>query len=74
VKQVIYVTDVRYQADVARCRREAYGDGRTDVDLDDLLDLEVRRLRSTSRRQVVARFSPVRVRGEYADSLRCSAT
>ena len=27
VKQVVYVTDVRYQADVARCRREAYGDG-----------------------------------------------
>ena len=27
VKQVVYVTDVRYQADVARCRREAYGGG-----------------------------------------------
>jgi 2-iminobutanoate/2-iminopropanoate deaminase len=27
VKQVVYVTDIRYQADVARCRREAYGDG-----------------------------------------------
>ena len=27
VKQVVYVTDVRFQADVARCRREAYGDG-----------------------------------------------
>src|SRR5262249_35653694 len=27
VKQVVYVTDVRVQADVARCRREAYGDG-----------------------------------------------
>jgi len=27
VKQVVYVTDVRYQADVAKCRREAYGDG-----------------------------------------------
>jgi enamine deaminase RidA (YjgF/YER057c/UK114 family) len=27
VKQVVYVTDVRYQADVARCRREAYGEG-----------------------------------------------
>jgi len=26
VKQVVYVTDIRYQADVARCRREAYGD------------------------------------------------
>jgi enamine deaminase RidA (YjgF/YER057c/UK114 family) len=25
VKQVVYVTDIRYQADVARCRREAYG-------------------------------------------------
>jgi len=36
----------------------------TDVDLDDLLNLEVRRLRSTSRREVVARFSPVRVRGD----------
>lgn len=27
VKQVVYVTDVRYQADVSKCRREAYGDG-----------------------------------------------
>jgi enamine deaminase RidA (YjgF/YER057c/UK114 family) len=27
VKQVVYVTDIRYQADVGRCRREAYGDG-----------------------------------------------
>ena len=27
VKQVVYVTDVRYQADVGRCRKEAYGDG-----------------------------------------------
>jgi enamine deaminase RidA (YjgF/YER057c/UK114 family) len=27
VKQVVYVTDVRFQADVAKCRREAYGDG-----------------------------------------------
>src|SRR5262245_15482259 len=27
VKQVVYVTDVRYQAEVARCRREAYGEG-----------------------------------------------
>ena len=27
VKQVVYVTDVRFQVDVARCRREAYGDG-----------------------------------------------
>ncbi len=27
VKQVVYVTDIRYQADVAKCRREAYGDG-----------------------------------------------
>ena len=27
VKQVVYVTDVRFQADVARCRRDAYGDG-----------------------------------------------
>jgi enamine deaminase RidA (YjgF/YER057c/UK114 family) len=27
VKQVVYVTDVRYQADVAKCRREAYADG-----------------------------------------------
>jgi len=25
VKQVVYVTDIRYQADVARCRRAAYG-------------------------------------------------
>jgi len=27
VKQVVYVTDVRYQSEVAKCRREAYGDG-----------------------------------------------
>lgn len=27
VKQVVYVTDVRFQADVAQCRREVYGDG-----------------------------------------------
>src|SRR6476660_9713581 len=27
VKQVVYVTDVRYQAEDAKCRREAYGDG-----------------------------------------------
>jgi|SRR5437764_2719559 len=27
VKQVVYVTDIRFQADVAKCRREAYGDG-----------------------------------------------
>ena len=27
VKQVVYVTDIRYQADVAKCRREAYGAG-----------------------------------------------
>ena len=27
VEQVIYVTDVRFQADVAKGRREAYGDG-----------------------------------------------
>ena len=27
VKQVVYVTDVRFQAVVAKCRREAYGDG-----------------------------------------------
>jgi 2-iminobutanoate/2-iminopropanoate deaminase len=27
VKQVVYVTDVRYQADVAKCLREAYGEG-----------------------------------------------
>ena len=27
VKQVVCVTDVRFQADVAKCRREAYGDG-----------------------------------------------
>lgn len=26
VKQVVYVTDIRYQGPVARCRREAYGD------------------------------------------------
>ena len=25
--KVVYVTDVRYQSDVAKCRREAYGDG-----------------------------------------------
>lgn len=27
VKQVIYITDIRYQAPVAKCRREAYGNG-----------------------------------------------
>ena len=27
VKQVVYVTDIRYQGDVGRCRREAYGNG-----------------------------------------------
>jgi len=27
VKQVVYVTDIRYQADVGKCRREAYGNG-----------------------------------------------
>jgi 2-iminobutanoate/2-iminopropanoate deaminase len=27
VKQVVYVTDIRYQADVGKCRREAYGSG-----------------------------------------------
>lgn len=27
VKQVVYVTDIRYQADVAKCRREEYGPG-----------------------------------------------
>jgi 2-iminobutanoate/2-iminopropanoate deaminase len=27
VKQVVYVTDVRYQSGVAKCRGEAYGDG-----------------------------------------------
>jgi 2-iminobutanoate/2-iminopropanoate deaminase len=27
VKQVVYVTDIRYQAPVAKCRREAYGNG-----------------------------------------------
>lgn len=27
VKQVVYVTDVRFQADVSKCRRESYGDG-----------------------------------------------
>lgn len=27
VKQVVYVTDIRYQADVGRCRKEAYGNG-----------------------------------------------
>ena len=27
VKQVVYVTDGRYQADVGKCRREAYGSG-----------------------------------------------
>jgi 2-iminobutanoate/2-iminopropanoate deaminase len=27
VEQVVYVTDVRFQADVAKGRREAYGDG-----------------------------------------------
>jgi 2-iminobutanoate/2-iminopropanoate deaminase len=28
VKQVVYVTDIRYQAPVAKCRREAYADGK----------------------------------------------
>lgn len=27
VKQVVYVTDIRYQADVGKCRKEAYGNG-----------------------------------------------
>jgi enamine deaminase RidA (YjgF/YER057c/UK114 family) len=27
VKQVVYVTDIRYQASVAKCRREAYANG-----------------------------------------------
>jgi 2-iminobutanoate/2-iminopropanoate deaminase len=27
VKQVVYVTDIRYQADVGKCRKEAYGGG-----------------------------------------------
>ena len=27
VKQVVYVTDVRFQADVGKCRKEAYGAG-----------------------------------------------
>ena len=27
VKQVVYVTDIRYQAPVGKCRREAYGNG-----------------------------------------------
>jgi 2-iminobutanoate/2-iminopropanoate deaminase len=27
VKQIVYVTDIRYQADVAKCRREAYAGG-----------------------------------------------
>jgi 2-iminobutanoate/2-iminopropanoate deaminase len=27
VKQVVYVIDIRYQADVGKCRREAYGSG-----------------------------------------------
>jgi enamine deaminase RidA (YjgF/YER057c/UK114 family) len=27
VKQVVYVTDIRYQADIAKCRREEYGEG-----------------------------------------------
>jgi enamine deaminase RidA (YjgF/YER057c/UK114 family) len=27
VKQVVYVTDIRYQAAVAKCRREEYGSG-----------------------------------------------
>jgi len=27
VKQVVYVTDIRYQGDVGKCRREAYGNG-----------------------------------------------
>jgi 2-iminobutanoate/2-iminopropanoate deaminase len=26
VKQVVYVTDIRYQADVGKCRREEYGE------------------------------------------------
>jgi 2-iminobutanoate/2-iminopropanoate deaminase len=25
VKQIVYVTDIRYQPDVGRCRKEAYG-------------------------------------------------
>jgi enamine deaminase RidA (YjgF/YER057c/UK114 family) len=27
VKQVVYVTDIRFQADVGKCRKEAYGNG-----------------------------------------------
>ena len=27
VKQIVYVTDIRYQADVGKCRKEAYGNG-----------------------------------------------
>jgi 2-iminobutanoate/2-iminopropanoate deaminase len=27
VKQIVYVTDIRFQADVGKCRKEAYGDG-----------------------------------------------
>ena len=27
VKQVVYVTDIRYQSPVAQCRREAYANG-----------------------------------------------
>ena len=27
IKQVVYVTDIRFQSDVGRCRKEAYGNG-----------------------------------------------
>jgi signal transduction histidine kinase len=37
---------------------------REDVDLDDLVDQEVRRLRATSRRQVLAHLEPLRVVGD----------
>ncbi|MEO5780286.1 cell wall metabolism sensor histidine kinase WalK [Arthrobacter oryzae] len=36
----------------------------TDVDLDDIVDLEVRRLRSTSRKEIRAELIPARVRGD----------
>jgi len=36
----------------------------SDVDLDDVVDQEIRRLRSTSRRQITAELSPARIKGD----------
>ncbi|MCU1561678.1 MAG: Signal transduction histidine kinase [Arthrobacter sp.] len=36
----------------------------SDVDLDDVVDQEIRRLRSTSRRQITAELSPARITGD----------